>query len=214
MTLEERFREVIDLLRREKATFAVAGGLAASIYRDRPRSTDDLDFLLLSSPNSVTAAGRILSALHLKASIARQADLEGGPMFARKRGNTPAMLAVGRDPKDATRIGIDFILPEMPWFLPALDRAQLNRVDFGFGPLPTLTIEDVILAKLYALKNDPRRFKDLDDLQSILRRGLEFDILYLSDRMRVLSLPFPKELEPDLPEPFRKISKMVRRKRP
>jgi hypothetical protein len=135
-------------------------------------------------------------------------------MFARKRGNTPAFLVIGRDPADRFRMGVDFILPEMPWFLPALDRAQNNRIDFGFGPLPTLTVEDVIVSKLYALKNDARRFKDLDDLQSILRRGLNLDFQYLSDRMRVLSLPFPRELESELPGTLRKISKKVRRKKP
>lgn len=213
MKLDLLFRKVIALLRRQGSRFAVAGGLAASIYRDQPRTTNDLDFLILATPSSHKSAEEILATLNLRGALARKADLEGGPMFARKRGNTPGVLLVGRDPSDRERMGVDFILPEMPWFLPALQRAEVNRIDFGFGPTPTLTIEDIILSKLYALKNDAKRFKDLDDLQSILRRGLPLDSSYLSDRMRTLSIWFPKELDGELSDVLRKISKKVRRRR-
>jgi hypothetical protein len=45
-------------------------------------------------------------------------------------------------------------------------RAQANEVDFGFGRVPALTIEDVVLSKLYALMAARLRAKDLDARQS------------------------------------------------
>ena len=60
----------------------------------------------------------------------------------------PAAIIVGR--AGELDVGVDFILPEMPWFESAITRAQANQLDFGFGEIPCITLEDMIIAKLFA----------------------------------------------------------------
>lgn len=111
--------------------------------------------------------------------------------------------------KDGQQIGLNFILPSMPWFDEALKRAQHNMIDFGFGPIPCLTKEDVIVSKLYSLKNDSKRFNDLDDITSIMQAGHTFDMPYICGRMQELKLPIPKSLKDIVPKSMFMISKRV-----
>jgi hypothetical protein len=104
-------------------------------------------------------------------------------------------MILGRREGDPHAIGIDFILPEMPWFGSAFERSQSNRIDFGFGKIPCLTVEDAILSKLYSFKNDSSRFSDLDDLKSIFLAGHPLDLAYLIGQMRKLDLPIPRPVK-------------------
>jgi hypothetical protein len=200
------FKSAVLRLRRDKVRFALAGGLIASIYRSEERLTSDLDFLLFSESRSLSCAEKIIRSFKLTPHIIRQADLEGGPMFAIKRKSTKPFMVCGRAREGKTSIGLDFILPSFPWFEEALKRAEVNQIDFGLGkPVPALTVEDVIISKLYALKNNAHRFKDLDDLQSIFQVGHDLDMTYLSGQMMALQLVIPKELKLVAPAVLRKI---------
>lgn len=206
MELTQFFTKVIRRLKKEKIRFAVAGGLIASVYRENERLTNDLDFLIFSKSKTRALAEKIITDFKLKPIVIRKADLEGGPMFAIKRKSTKPFMVCGRSSDDKPRIGLDFILPEMPWFQKALERAEINKIDFGIGdPVPSLTVEDVILAKLYAFQNKPHRFNDLDDLQSIFQTGHDLDLAYLCHEMKLLNLVIPKELKSDAPDVLRKI---------
>jgi len=65
----------------------------------------------------------------------------------------------------------------------AWKRAEHHEVDFGCGRIPVLTVEDVILAKRYAINRSVSRPKDLDDLQSIAEAEHEIDGKYIRFRM-------------------------------
>lgn len=209
MDLANFFTRVVKHLKKEKIRFAVAGGLIASVYRSNERLTNDLDFLLLSTTKTQALAEKIVSDFKLKPVIIRKADLEGGPMFAIKRNNTTPYMICGRSKENKSQIGLDFILPEMPWFQSALARAENNLIDFGIGNLvPALTVEDVILAKFYAVKNKPQRFQDLDDLQSIFTAGHDLDLAYLCEEMKYLGLIVPKELKQIAPTVLKKIKNL------
>ena len=145
----------------------------------------------------------MIRSLGLEPTLIRKADLEGGPLFAAKRGRSKPYIVAGRGGKDSSTIGLDFILPAIPWFGPALMRAEQNLIDFGFAQVPCLTVEDLIVAKLFALKNDPSRFNDLDDLKSIFFAGHELDLPYLSGQMRRLEITVPKLLKGIAPAALR-----------
>ncbi len=205
------FKKVISVLEKSTADYALAGGMVASVYRTNERTTNDLDFLICAGKESRKKADAIIRRFHLVPHIVRKAELEGGPMFAIKSWKTTPYIILGRAEGDQGAIGLDFILPEMPWFDEAIQRARHNRIDFGFGAIPCLTKEDVILSKLYSLKNDPSRFNDLDDLKSIFQAGHDIDAAYLCGRMHTLALVVPDSLKETAPKPLLLTSKRVRR---
>jgi len=120
---------------------------------------------------------------------------------------------VGRPEGDTPSAGVDILLPAIPWVEDAVSRAQLNAVDFGFGAVPVLTLEDVVIAKLYALRAKPLRVKDLDDLQSIFGADHEMDRAYVAGQMRRFGITVPREAEPFLPDIVLKISRDIVRTR-
>jgi hypothetical protein len=105
--------------------------------------------------------------------------------------------------------GVDILLPAIPWVEDAVRRAQDNCVDFGFGSIPVLTVEDVILSKLYALNSARLRAKDLDDLQSIYESECDIDLAYLSGQMRRFDIRIPRAAEPFLDDVILKVSRDI-----
>lgn len=211
MNLADFFRKVVSTLKANVSDYALAGGLIASVYRKDKRTTDDLDFLILSGRKTQEVASSIIKQLGLVPHIIRKADLEGGPMFAIKRKNTAPYIVTGRAEKNEKKIGLDFILPNMPWFEEAIKRAKFNEIDFGFGPIACLTKEDVIISKLYSLQNDQSRFNDMDDLKSIFQAGHDIDIPYICGQMQRLKLSVPVGIKDFTPKPILLTAKRVRR---
>lgn len=195
------FSDVVAKLEQKKIRYALAGGLIASVYRETERMTGDLDFLMFAKTGYQRQAETLIKSFGLHPTVIRKADLEGGPLFAIKSNRTEVMMVCGRDKSKKNPIGLDFILPSMPWFESALQRAELNRIDFGLSQkIPSLTVEDVIVSKLFALKNRPQRFSDLDDLQSIFAAKHDLDLPYILDVMMKLELMIPKELKGEAPK--------------
>ena len=208
-TLEEQLIRSIALLEKYKLSYAIAGGMAASVYRDEERLTKDVDFVISGGGDLKTLARQMLDELGLKAMPARKADLDGGPLFAIKKKNTPVMLFIGRDPEKVAP-GVDFLLPDNPWVPRALVRAEQNLLDWGFQKLPTLTVEDVIVAKLIASKRKDRE-QDILDLRAIFRAKHELDFTYLIARMKEFRLTLPKSVLDDSPLELVRASKRVKR---
>lgn len=207
MDFKAFFEKVVATLKHERVRYALAGGLVASLYRREERLTKDLDFLLMAESHSQQAASHIIHSLGLHSHVVRKADLEGGPLFAIKKKNTPPYIVIGRDKGDPSKIGLDFILPEMPWFSSALNRAEQNNINFGFGKLPCLTIEDVIISKLFSYKNDKSRFNDLDDLKSIFLAKRPLDLAYLAGQMQNLGLAIPELIQERAPGVLKLVSR-------
>jgi hypothetical protein len=176
--------------------YAVAGGLAASFYRDRPRLTNDVDiaFDTGSYESSKTNAEKILHRLGLKTSMGWIA--EAGEKLAR-----PCALIIGHATGEEYGATIDFLLPAFPWLSAAVERAQDNLINYGFARLPTILPEDVIIAKAFAVSVEANRFKDLDDLQAIFRRASNsLDVQLLTKELERLSLSLPLEIQHALPK--------------
>ncbi len=212
MSLESLFKDAVCQLELRQVSYAVAGGLAASLYRQEPRMTMDVDLVIMAESGSMETAIAVLKSIGLETGIARKADLAGGPLFAIRRGDTAACMVVGRSADKSHDWGVDILLPAMPWAADAVWRAQDNRVDFGFGAVPALTLEDVILSKLHALAAGIPRAKDLDDLQSIYVAHVNgVDTAYLAAQMRRFALIAPCTAEPFLPAELLALSRDIRR---
>ncbi len=207
MNLSEQLKVVVGLLQSSKVRYALAGGLVASLYRQNARMTADLDFLILSGSSSETEAKKILNACGLEAFEVRKAQLEGGPKHAIKSRSSPVLLIAGRPAEPKAQVGVDFLLPGFPWFESALGRAEGNRIDFGFGPIPCLTAEDIVLSKIYASANRSDRFQDFDDIKEIFAAGRSLDLNYLSDQIRALDLRIAVQLKDSVPEVLWKTSR-------
>jgi len=199
---------LVERLKREKVRFALAGGLASSTYRKKKRVTDDIDFLIYSESGSEKMARKILNEFGLEIREARQANLEGGPKHAIRRQTSPLWILIGR--KDG-ELGVDFILPDMPWFPKALERAQSNRLKFGNLEIPCLTLEDVIIAKFFSLSNDSTRFADADDIKSIFESQSNVDLGYIVSQMVPLELGVPLSVQKLVPPALLKASKKLRK---
>lgn len=210
MKIAEQLEAVVAQLHANKVRYALAGGLVASLYRKSIRMTADVDFLLFSASHPETQARKILKTLGLEISEIRGAQLEGGPLHAIKNKSTPIFLIAGRPREPGTGIGVDFLLPGFPWFEKALEHAEKNRVDFGFGKIPCLTAEDILLSKFYSVSNRQDRFQDLDDIKDIFLADRTLDLNYLSAQMRELKLKVPSQLKDHVPDILWKTSKSLR----
>lgn len=197
MLLEHLFEQAVVELTKRKIPFAVAGGFAMGLYRGEPRLTMDVDFAVCTGMNHHKLAIAVVESLGLKFAVARKADLDGGPAFLIKSGKSKPCIIVGRVADSGSSMGVDLMLPELCWVEEAVARAQDNKVDFGFGPVPTLTREDAILSKLCALQK--LRAKDLDDLQSIFETDSDVDHAYLSGQIKRYGVFIPVAARPFLP---------------
>lgn len=188
--------KVVLELNKVGARYALAGGLAANIYRPFPRVTMDIDFAFLTKDEPGRTAHEILENLGYEANALRQAQLDGGPLFAIKNKSTPFTVVVGRRPGKEDELGVDFLLPNMPWVPEAIDRAQTNLRDVGLkNPIPVITVEDLLIAKLIAYQNRNTRAKDHQDLKVILEAKHPIDNEYFIKKLSECSVIIPADLQ-------------------
>ena len=206
------FEEAALAVKARSLDFAVCGGLAVSLYRDQMRVTNDIDLLISGASNLGQIASEIITDLGLTPHLLRKADLDGGPLFAIKRKSTEVCVIVGRMPGQLDAIGLDFLLPSIPWVSDAIVRAQQNGVDYGFGALPTITVEDSIIAKLSSSQRQSGREKDLDDLRSMFRVERELDVNYLAAQLHKFDMRIPETVIKIFPEVLQWSSKKLTKK--
>ena len=190
-------KETVTLLDSSNYKYALAGGLVASIYRKEKRFTEDIDFLLYSD-RCEESSRELLKELGYNVRFVKLHELKKAPMMNKK--SHPPLIAVGRSNEKG--LGVDFILPNMPWFSSALERAQSNLLDFGFKKIPCITVEDVIIAKVFA-----GRSKDEDDISSILENRINLDLEYLISELRRLEIKVSREFIKRSSKEMRKILK-------
>jgi predicted nucleotidyltransferase component of viral defense system len=192
MNFANTLKKSLMLLEQYNIPYAIAGGLAANLYRSELRLTADLDIAVMADISMLKKLSKILAELDLATGQVKEGDLKKIP-FRRKKSKTVVQIIVGRNTSNSQSIGVDFLLMTLPWVTNAIKRAQFNKIKIFEHICPCLTIEDLFLAKLHALKND-KRFKDLDDVEQLLTKQKEFDLAYLTGRMLELQLPIPAEI--------------------
>jgi hypothetical protein len=177
--------------------FCLVGGHAASLYRSQERFTKDVDFALVADAKgkSRAIASQAIEKLGMK-------PVAGFLVLGDTEKSQRVLCMVTSEPPASELTGlVDILLPEVPWVLDAVGRAQDNLIDFGFAKVPVITAEDLILAKCYAVRNSPDRFQDLDDLKQLFRDVKDLDTDYLRRRLVELQLTIPvhiKQFAPDV----------------
>ena len=190
MRLFQSLKEVVSHLAPWTGCWAVCGGIAACIYRDTPRYTGDIDIAIVDHADlgASEIAESIVRALNYKPKIGFVTDQYGKLIQSRA-------LIMGRETVAGSYIGIDFLLPSLAWIPDAVKHAQSNQLDFGFAKLPTITPEDLFIAKLFALQGTPTRTTDLDDLLSIARTQVVLDKEYLDIATQKYNLSIPTSVK-------------------
>jgi hypothetical protein len=170
-------------------SYVLCGGLAASLYRDRPRLTNDVDIAISLGEYDESKE----FALSILKQLGAKTSLGWIPGLKERKINTMA-LVIGQFDQHDYEATIDILLPNLPWVENAIERGSNHKIDFKFSVVPTITIEDLILAKLFALSIEPDRFQDIDDLKSIFLHNKKMDFSYLVSEMKNLKLEIPKVL--------------------
>jgi hypothetical protein len=179
--------------------FCLVGGHAASLYRSQERFTKDVDFALVADAKgkSRAIASQAIEKLGMK-------PIAGFMALGDAERSQRALCMVSSEPAASELTGlVDILLPEVPWVLDAVGRAQDNLIDLGFAKVPVITAEDLILAKCYAVRNSPDRFQDLDDLKQLFKDVRDLDTDYLRRRLYELKLTIPEQIKQFAPDVLR-----------
>jgi hypothetical protein len=179
--------------------FCLVGGHAASLYRSQERFTKDVDFALVADAKgkSRVIASQAIEKLGMK-------PVAGFMVLGDAERRERALCMVTSEPPASELTGlVDILLPEVPWVLDAVGRAQDNLIDLGFAKVPVITPEDLILAKCYAVRNSPDRFQDLDDLKQLFKDVRDLDTDYLRRRLVELKLTIPDQIKQFVPDVLR-----------
>ena len=179
--------------------FCLVGGHAASLYRSQERFTKDVDFALVADAKgkSRVIASQAIKKLGMK-------PVAGFMVLGDTERRERALCMVTSEPPASELTGlVDILLPEVPWVLDAVGRAQDNLIDLGFAKVPVITPEDLILAKCYAVRNSPDRFQDLDDLKQLFKDVRDLDTDYLRRRLVELKLTIPDQIKQFVPDVLR-----------
>ncbi len=173
--------------------WAICGGIAASLYRTEPRFTGDVDIALIDQQQASarSIAEGVLQTLGCTPSVGFIPQEDG------RLSERPA-LVIGRNEAEDRYTSIDFLLPFNRWVPSAVSRAQHNLLDYGFATLPTISPEDMLIAKSLAVTNSPDRPYDLDDIKSIVENMESLDIAYLRRQFHELQVQIPQALQEKL----------------
>ena len=173
MRLLLELKRTCAILENYPGQWAICGGIAASLYREKPRFTDDIDFAVVDSAiiSGKDLAMKVISELGFK-------EYFGFIPGLIDKSDQILGLVCARDIGDERFLGIDFLLPVQFWIKDGVKYAQSNLIDYGFAKLPTVTPESLVLAKLLALHSNPERLQDLDDIQELIKSSnLDFEFI-------------------------------------
>ena len=188
MKLFDELIRVTKLLSAFPGQWAICGGVAASIYRKRARFTDDIDIALIDSAgiSAKNLASKIINELGYK-------EYQGFVPDTAKNNQQVLGLICARGIENEKFVGLDFLLPVQFWVQSAVEIAQANLIDYGFASLPTITPENLIIAKLIAVTGTPDRYQDLDDIKEIIN-SVSINRDYIKDQIKYHNLSIADEL--------------------
>lgn len=140
--LGRQIEEVVELMDRIGARYALIGGLALASYKV-VRATQDVDLLV--------EAGRADDIELALAKLGYQCRYRSGEAGNYLRGDER----------------VDFLYASRPAAVQLLLDAPAHQT--AFGPLRVVSAEGLIGFKLQGWVNDPRRTQDLEDIRALLR---------------------------------------------
>lgn len=136
-SLVQTLRQVWDILRQSSVPAAVVGGLAMAIWK-YPRSTRDIDILILLDDRSIPVLTRELAGIGLTQLGQQRIELGDVELL---------QFATG---EEAVRIKLDLLCAKSPFARSALERRVVVTSEAMGFEVQTLRCEDLILLKLAA----------------------------------------------------------------
>lgn len=189
MKIFSELQRVTRILKEYSGQWALCGGVAASIYRNTPRFTNDIDFALIDSKeiSAKEIAETVINNLGYK--------LYQGfiPNANKEKKIVNGLICARSENENEHFIGFDFLLPKYSWVNTAVNLAQRNKINFGFDNLPTITPESLIIAKLVALTNNRERYQDMDDIKEIIN-NLKIDFDYIKKELKDMNVELEEGL--------------------
>lgn len=183
MRLFSELKRAAQILSRYPSQWAICGGVAASLYRESARFTDDIDFAVVDS--------EALTALDLARKVIGELGYKEYKGFIPDENNQQIFgLLCARDSADDRFVGLDFLLPAQCWVSDAVNYAQANIIDYGFDKLPTITPESLIVSKIIALNSNPERLQDIDDINEIVRVA-RLDMKFIQNQLQSYRIKIP-----------------------
>lgn len=164
MKLFSELKRAAEILSAYPGQWAICGGVAASIYRSKPRFTDDIYFAVIDS--DTIQAEDLASQVISKLGYREYWEFIPDPMEPTKQLKG---LLCARLHESERFVGLDFLLPTQSWVHSAVQFATHNLIDYGFAKLPTVTPESLIVAKAIALSSIEERLQDEDDIRELLK---------------------------------------------
>lgn len=152
--LDEILGYLAEVCRDLSVRWALLGGVASNLYRDRPRLTQDVDVTIEIDRSRWPKLAARLSA-------------DGWTL--QPQDAYPDVLLL----RGASRLAVDVLLAKTEYQRGALDRAVPQRLALG-ATVPVLAPEDIIIHKLIA-----GRHTDIDDIERILAADSALDLVYL-----------------------------------
>ncbi len=165
------------LLSRAEIPYMVIGGQALLLYGE-PRLTKDIDITLGIGVDEIERLKRILVGTRIRVLVKSPEE------FARRTYVLPT-----QDSRSGVRI--DFIFSEFAYERRAIQRAQ--KVKIGKTYVSFASVEDLIIHKILA-----RRPRDLEDVESILKKHAQVNFRYIVRWLRKLELTLDQKLLPAL----------------
>ena len=208
---EQVFKEITGHLEAAGVRYCVVGGVAVRSYIGAGRLTVDQDFAVAGERAGAQAMRELLGSIGYKTQVARQADLDGGPLFAIKRKNTPERVVIGRKSGPAS-IGVDILLESNVWVPNAVTRAQDNRLEVYGIAVPVIPLEDLLLAKFLAAEKRGQKKQDVMDIKELFSSKREIDLMYLGGEMRRHGITVPRLTEQDVPKGLLDVSREIKKK--
>jgi len=204
VTFSELLKTAAARLQEQKIPFVVGGTLVASIYRLEKRAMNHVSLLVDCRAQDLSFFSGLFPEPYTEFQLPDSNPIDGFKTL-KSISDATGVLVLGANKQKNLRL--ELVMPSFPWFSDAFSRAQYNCLDFSFATLPTMTVEDIIIAKLYSATVGEHRYLDLDDVLSILRAAHPLDLSYLTNSFNRLKLDFPRSLWSDAPEGLRRIAR-------
>jgi len=192
MQIFTELQRLVQYLKPWDGSWALCGGVVATVYRDTPRFTGDIDVAVVDTSSSTAEeiATSVLKEMGYTPKFGFVPDPGEG------KGQKKALIC-GRAINSERFVGVDFLLPIFPWVQNSVERARSNLLDYGFAKIPAITVEDLILAKLNAIQSKEHRATDVDDIKSVLNSNLKIDKPYIERQAALMNFAVPDWLKLD-----------------
>lgn len=182
------FKNIVNLLFREKSTYKVTSDLAASAFRDQVRNINSINLTVTASKPNFTALTKKISAA--LPSFTTHNNSKTLNYFSKE--NSVSFL-ISHEEENTSKFS-------------AIKTELCNNL------LELSSPEELIMSSAKSFLNDSTNLLALDDIQSIMRTNRKLDYPLIISNMVESRIPFHSSVLEFAPKALRSISKTIERK--